>query len=33
MMDNFEIVTSFLSSADKRRQITVLAELNACTEE
>lgn len=31
MTDN-EIVRSFLESADKRKQIHILAELNACTE-
>lgn len=31
-MTDFEIVNSFLQSADKRKQIKVLAELNACSE-
>lgn len=33
MMDRYEIITEFLTSADKRKQITILAELNACKEE
>jgi hypothetical protein len=33
MMDRYEIITEFLSSADKRKQITILAELNVCKEE
>lgn len=33
LMDNFEIANEFLTAADKRKQITILAELNACKED
>lgn len=33
MMTEYEIVNSFLESADKRKQIKNLSELNACSEE
>lgn len=33
MMDKREMANSFLESANKRGQIKILAELNACTEE
>lgn len=33
LMDRYEIATEFLTAADKRKQITILAELNVCKEE
>lgn len=33
LMDRYEIATEFLTAADKRKQITILAELNTCKED